>query len=122
MKNDENKIEIAIEKLSDSVNSINKKIDGLEISMDKKFLAQDKKFDQKIDDLALSVARGFSDQNDRFEKRFNKLEKDNVWIKGVLESHTGMLNRLDQERMFTINYINRLESEINKIKKQLKIA
>lgn len=118
MKNDENKIEIAIEKLSDSVNSINKKIDGLEISMDKKFLAQDKKFDQKIDDLALSVARGFSDQNDRF----NKLEKDNVWIKEVLESHTGMLNRLDQERVFTINYINRLESEINKIKKQLKIA
>jgi len=72
--------------------------------------------------LALSVAKGFSDQNERFDKRFDKLEKDNTWIKEVLESHTGMLNRLDQERMFTINHVNRLESDINKIKKQLKLV
>lgn len=85
--------------------------------------------DKAIEDLAASVANGFSDQNERFNKRFDqadqrfeKVESDISWMRDVLEDHTTVLNRLDQERIFTLNYIQRLEKEVAKIKKQLKIA
>jgi vacuolar-type H+-ATPase subunit I/STV1 len=83
------------------------------------------KIEKLIDDLAISVSKGFDHQNERFDKlesRFDNLEKDNVWIKDILEKQTTTLERLDQERIFTFNYIKRLEAEVNKIKKQLKIA
>ncbi|MCX6808162.1 MAG: hypothetical protein NTW50_00650 [Candidatus Berkelbacteria bacterium] len=109
-----------------------KVIEDLAISTAKGFADQSK----VIEDLAISTAKGFADQNERFEKRFNKLENinvgfekrfdrlenDNIWIKNVLENHSTILERLDQERIFTINHVNRLEDEINEIKKQLKIA
>lgn len=38
------------------------------------------------------------------------------------ESTAGMLKMLDEERYFTINHVNRLEGEINQIKKRLKLA
>lgn len=99
----------------------------------------EKKIEGMIEDLAVSVSRGFDDQNEKFKAidkrlgrlendnvifktKFDKLEDDNVWIKDVLESHTTILARLDQERIFTINHISRLELEIEAIKKQLKIV
>lgn len=101
-------------------------------AQDEKFVVIEKRFDKKIDDLARAVARGFAAQDERFDKqdikfdridkRLEKLEADNVWTRNVLEQHTTILARLDQERIFTISHVNRLEDEINKIKKQLKIA
>lgn len=76
------------------------------------------KIEKMIEDLAASVARGFHEQNERFIK----LEENIVWIKNILESHSTTLARLDQERIFTINHVERLESEIQTIKKFLKLA
>ncbi|MFH1854988.1 MAG: hypothetical protein ABH810_01080 [bacterium] len=50
------------------------------------------------------------------------LKHDMVWVKDTLEKHTTMLKRLDEERIFTLNYVKRLEKEIAFIKKHLKIA
>lgn len=97
---------------------LEKKIDALATTIAKGFNDQYK----MIEDLAISTAKGFNDQNERFEKRFDKLEEDNIWIKGILEKQTGTLARLDQERIFSLNYINRLESEVKEIKKYLKMA
>jgi chromosome segregation ATPase len=50
------------------------------------------------------------------------LKVDMIWVKDILEKQTGTLMRLDQERIFSLNYVQRLEKEVEKIKKQLKIA
>lgn len=92
-----------------------------------------------IDELAVMVARGFGDVSKRFdevdkrfdriefkidkiEKRVVKIEKDIAWIKEILEKHTTSLRDLEQERIFTLSYVKRLEKEIDKIKTHLKIA
>ncbi|PIS07492.1 hypothetical protein COT78_03420 [Candidatus Berkelbacteria bacterium CG10_big_fil_rev_8_21_14_0_10_43_13] len=107
---------------ADQEKRFDNKIENLTAQMVKGFTDQEKRFDNKIENLAVSVANGFADQNERFGKRFDNLEKDNVWIKDTLENHSSTLARLDQERFFTINHVNRLESEIKEIKKFLKLA
>lgn len=97
-------------------------VENLVVSVASGFNDQNEHFEKRFDKLVMSVANGFNDQNERFEKRFDKLEKDNIWIKDILESHSTILARLDQERVFTINHVNRSEVEIIKIKKHLKLV
>jgi hypothetical protein len=98
-----------------------------------------KKKEMSINDLAVMINGGFSDmqsQINRLEVKFDgtqnrigdlsktqgSIKQDMIWIKDILEKHTMILQRLDEERIFTLNYVQRLEKEINIIKKRLKIA
>lgn len=102
-----------------------------------------KKKDFTIDDLALMTAQGFNEVDNKFDEMRKEvregfrlmseeivdlksdvsiLKDDMVWVKNILEKHTGFLQRLDEERIFTLNYVNRLEKEIEFVKKRLKIA
>jgi len=65
---------------------------------------------------------GLEDRMGGLEGRMGGLEKDNTWIKGILEKHTTILKHLDEERIFTLSYVKRLENEIEQIKKHLQIA
>ena len=84
----------------------------------KGFEQVDKKIESEISDLAIITARSF----DRVENRLANIEDEMTWVKNILEKHSGFLARLDQERIFTINHVHRLEDEINKIKSRLKIS
>lgn len=99
-----------------------------------------------IDDLAVMVARGFSEMDERFErvykrfdgvdkrfdriesrldrleKRIERIEADIIWIKEILEKHTKMLKDLSEEKIFIVHRIDRIEKEVELIKKRLKIA
>ena len=134
------------EKDNNKIDKLEKTVGSLASEMRQGFSRVDKSIEnvaKTVEDLAISTANGFSDQNERFEKRFNmvdarfnqvdkrfdkvdkrfeKVESDISWMRDVLEDHTTVLNRLDQERIFSLNYIQRLEKEVAKIKKQLKIA
>ena len=46
-------------------------------------------------------------------------------IRGIfhlLDEHTVILHRLDQERLFTIEWIRRIEDEVKDVKFRLKVA
>lgn len=77
--------------------------------------------DDRFDKIEFRLVR-VEDKLDKIDKRLTKVEKDVVWIKEILEKHTTMLRNLDQERIFIINRVTRLEKEIELIKKQLKVA
>jgi len=79
---------------------------------------REQKLERMIEDLTFSVAKGF----EKVEGDIISLKSDMVWVKDILEKQSGTLLRLDQERVFSLNYIQRLEKEVEKIKKQLKIA
>ena len=98
-----------------------------------------KKKEMTINDLAVMMNGSFSDmqsQINKLEIKFDgtqgligdlskgqgSIKQDTIWIKEILEKHTAILQRLDEERIFTLNYVQRLEKEINIIKKRLKIA
>ncbi len=69
-------------------------------------------------DLAQTAINSFT----HIERRLEKVETNTTWMRNILEQNTGTLLRLDQERLFTINHVNRLENEIKQIKAQLKIS
>ena len=95
-----------------------------------------KKKDVTLDEVLKAVNDGFNQMEHRFRELeigqvktstgllfFQKETRDDLkWIKEILEKHTGTLKRLDEERLFTISYVQRLEKEIIFIKKHLKIA
>ena len=84
-----------------------------------------KKKDVQLEDILVAVNNGFTAVEGRLqvlELDMNGIKKDMVWVKDILEKHTGFLQRLYEERIFTLNYVNRLEKEIEFVKKRLKIA
>lgn len=131
MKNDENKID-----------KIEKTVGGLASEVRQGFSSIDKNFsrvDKAIEDLATITAKNFERVDKKIEslhfdvsltkidvgtikQDVNSAKSNTTWMRDVLEEHTTILKRLDQERIFSLNYIQRLEKEVEKIKKQLKIA
>ena len=88
-----------------------------------------KKKTETLDQFVGQVAEMLRDQSaymsDKFGKvdeRFDSMDRRFERIEDVLEKHTTILKRLDEERIFTLNYVRRLEHEIEKIKKHLAIA
>ncbi|MBU0625582.1 hypothetical protein KKF05_04530 [Patescibacteria group bacterium] len=43
-------------------------------------------------------------------------------VMSTLDAHTKMLERLDQERLFTIERVKRIEDDVQQLKTQLKLA
>jgi len=92
--------------------------------IDERFEKVDERFDRmddRFDKMDIRLIR-VEDKLDKIDKRLTKVEKDVTWIKEILEKHTTMLKDLDQERVFIINRVTRLEKELELIKKQLKVA
>ena len=84
-----------------------------------------KKKDIRPEDILIAVNDGFTAVEGRLQtldSDISGMKKDMVWVKDILEKHTGFLQRLDEERIFTLSYVTRLEKEIEFIKKRLKIA
>lgn len=91
---------------------------------------------KQIDDLNLMTGRGFNDVQSQinslaFEQKefrsessekFSKLEKDMTWVKDILEAHTKMLKDLDEEKVFVVHRTDRIENDVEILKKHLKIA
>lgn len=96
---------------------------------DKRFSNIDKSFkdtNKLIGDLAASTAIGFEKMQKYSDNRFEmvdiallELRKDARWTRDVLDKHAGWNLTLDQERIFTISRIDRLEGEINKVKAKI---
>ena len=76
---------------------------------------------EQINDLKIDVSDLKTDVSG-LKTDVSGLKHDMAWVKDTLEKHTTMLKRLDEERIFTLNYVKRLEKEIAFIKKRLKIA
>lgn len=112
------KNEIKIEDLAVAIAGLSQIVEKGFKQVDKRFEQVDKKIESEVNGLAMTTAKSF----DRVEHRLVNIENNMTWVKNVLERHSGFLARLDQERIFTISHIHRLEDEINKIKKQLKIS
>ncbi|MFH1909581.1 MAG: hypothetical protein ABIJ72_00065 [bacterium] len=113
-----NKKEITLENLSAQIELLAK-------GTDSKIDALAKNTNSQIASLAEMINFGFNTSEKRFQgidSRFDKLEKEITFVKNTLEKHTTILKRLDEERIFTLNYVKRLENEIEKIKVHLKIA
>jgi predicted nucleic acid-binding Zn-ribbon protein len=123
------KLEKSISKLSKAMkvgfSAVDKKFEGVS----KRFDGVDKKFDdvsKSIGDLAASTAVGFEKMHKYVDNRFEmvdiallELRKDVSWSRDVIEKHAGWNLTLDQERIFTISRIDRLEKEINKVKAKI---
>lgn len=50
------------------------------------------------------------------------LKKDMIWVKDILEAHTKMLKDLDEEKVFVVHRTDRIENDVEILKKHLKIA
>lgn len=50
------------------------------------------------------------------------LKKDMVWVKDILEAHTKMLKDLDEEKVFVVHRTDRIENDVEILKKRLKVA
>ena len=142
MKKEEDKIdklEKSIVKLSKAVkagfSAVDKRFEGVDKRfdvVDKRFDGVDKKFDdvdKSIGDLAASTAVGFEKMHKYVDNRFEmvdiallELRKDARWTRDVLDKHAGWNLTLDQERIFIVHRTDRIESDVELIKKRLKTA
>lgn len=64
-------------------------------------------FDQRLDDLAVRLKKQFVTKNE-FHARMDEV--------------VTILKRLDQERVFTMEWIRRIETDVSMVKKRLKLA
>ena len=122
------KVEAMIEDLAITIaNSFEKSQEH----MDKRFEQVDARFEQidkrfeRVEDNIFTIKEdiyGLKEDVSGLEQNVSKLQTGMDWTKNVLDLHTGLLQRLDQERAFTMSHVQRLEDEIDRIKKQLKIA
>jgi len=112
------------------------KIDEKFEKIDERFDRQDEKF-EKIDEKFEKIDERFDRQDEKFdlfaakmlehdEKMDQFVTKDEFYnsmsdIKDVLDGHTVILKRLDQERIFTLERIKRIEEEIAQMKVTLNI-
>ncbi len=91
-----------------------------------------KVLDQKLDHIIEYMDKRFDNVDNRFamvDKRFDAVDKrfdaydqkfDQVFT--ILDNQSKILERLDHERLFTLEHVKRLEHEINRIKVHLKLT
>lgn len=85
-------------------------MDGKFAQIDQRFAQIDWKFSQHDEKFA-SIEHKLQEHDEKFDR-----------IVTILDNHSHMLERLDQERLFTLEYVKRLENDIKRIKSRLKIA
>lgn len=75
----------------------------------------DKKFDRIVNYL-------FDVQDKKIDRLDKKIDKRFDQILTILDKHTIILKRLDQERLFTLERIKRLEADVLTLKRHLGIS
>ncbi len=110
---------------------MDRKFDGI----DQKFEGMDSKFDgidRKVDDLGLQLfatAENLKDLSVKVDKIDQKGDDRFDFTMNVLDKHTEMLTRLDQERIFTSEHLrnnddrlDNVEADVSVLKLQLKLT
>lgn len=88
------------------------RINGLETRLDSRMISLETRLNGRINTLETRL----DGRMDRLEERFAEY-RDEVLI--ALDKQMVILQRLDQERVFTIEWVKRLEGEIEKIKRHV---
>ena len=96
--------------LADVLNAVN---DGF-TAMEARFQMVDKRFEM--------VDRRFDDVDKRFEQMQGQIDSRFREVFTVLDGHTKKLEGLEQEKYFTFHAVQRLERDIEKVKKILHIT
>lgn len=81
-----------------------------------------KVLDEKLDRVLKYMDERFGDLETRMESGFFKNDQDHDRIMGVLDHQTKMISTLDQERLFGIERIKRVENEVLKLKNRMKMT
>lgn len=97
-------------KLADVLSAVN---DGF-TAMEERFQAVDRQF-QGIDKQFQAVDRRFDGMQAEMDSRFRE-------VFTVLDGHTKKLEGLEQEKYFTFHAVQRLERDIEKVKKILHLS
>ncbi len=99
--------------------------------VEKRFSKIDKRFtenDFRIDNIEKAILGSRVElSNLKFElaetkQNIRDIKEDTIFLKDVAEKHSKILKDLDEERLFTLNYVKRLDNEAEKMKAHLKIA
>ena len=80
---------------------------------------------EEIQNIRKETRDGFFVVGNRFDNLENDvtgLKKDMIWVKDILEAHTKMLKDLDEEKVFVVHRTDRIESDVEILKKRLKVA
>lgn len=93
-----------------------KKILQLSDNFDKKLGQMSSNFDTKLLQVTAKLDGNWTKRFNHFEEKFDRFRDD---ILTVLDGHTVILKRLDQERLFTLERIKRIEHDIELIKKHV---
>lgn len=93
-------------------------IDSLAETVAKGFYDIDVKMDQKFDAMQKQIDSRFKQVDRRFEQVNEKFNS----IYNILDNHTHLLMENRAQRVATIARFDRIEGEISKIKKKIKIA
>ncbi len=106
------KIELndVLEAVNKGFTSVQKQFDGIQNQFDG--------IQNQFDEIQNQFA-AMGERFDRLESRVANLESDMKWVKDILEGHSTILKRLDEERLFMFHRQNRLEDRIEKIEKHL---
>lgn len=94
----------------------NEKLLQLTAHFDKKFLEVNEKFDIKLLQVTAKLDGNWTKRFNQFEEKFDRFRDD---VLTILDGHSQILKRLDQERMFTLERIKRIETDIDLIKKHV---
>lgn len=73
----------------------------------------------RIDRVDASLTSKIEQVNEDLREEFNQRMDE---MMAILDSHTKILERLDQKRFFTFERVKRLEDEVQKIKIHLNIS
>jgi len=127
--------------LSERIDANSQKMDKLNTDLSERIDANSQKMDklntdlsERIDNVNDNLSRGLDNSvnymlngglvenlkqvfvtREEFNQRMDKMVT-------ILDSHTKILERLDQERLFTFERVKRLEDEVQKIKAHLHIS
>lgn len=132
------KIDSLDRKVDQKFEGMDRKFDGIDQKfegIDHKFEGMDSKFDsigRKVDDLGLQLfatAENLKDLSVKVDKIDQKGDDRFDFTMNVLDKHTEMLTRLDQERIFTSEHLrnnddrlDNVEADVGVLKLQLKLT
>jgi hypothetical protein len=112
----------------DEFKVLDKKMDHIIEYMDKRFDAIDKRFessDKRFDTLDKRFINFLSYMEKRFDavdKKFVENQTSHDHTLSNIDYLSGMVRKLDQERLFGIEHTNRIEKDVFEIKRHLKLS